>query len=68
MFSQTNFSRLPFIKPPIHSIKVGMTLVIDHSGKVFSKKKPTLKDLALNQEVLALSLSLKNVAKNVYVF
>lgn len=30
--------------------KVGMTLVVDHSGKVFGKKKPTLKDLQINHE------------------
>ena len=27
-----------------------MTLVVDHSGKVFGKKKPTLKDLQINNE------------------
>ena len=32
--------------------KVGMTLVVDHSGRVFSKKKPTIKDLIANHEDL----------------
>ena len=30
--------------------KVGMTLVIDHSGRVHSKKRPTLKDVVANRE------------------
>ncbi len=49
-FTDLFFSRVPLLRPSMRSIKVGMTLVVDHSGKVFSKKKPTLKDLALNHE------------------
>ena len=29
-----------------------MTLVVDHSGKVFSKKRPSIKDLIANHEEL----------------
>lgn len=31
--------------------EVGMTILVDHSGKLFSKEKCTIKDLIVNKEV-----------------
>ena len=31
--------------------QVGLALVKDHSGKLFTKNNPTLKDIAANQDV-----------------
>ncbi len=45
-----------FVTKPYSFAKVGMTLVIDHSGKVFSKHKPTLKDVIVNQEDRVLNM------------
>ena len=30
--------------------QVGMTLVIDHSGRVHTQRKPTIKDVVVNKE------------------
>lgn len=38
--------------------KVGMTLLHDHSGKLFGKKKPTIKDIIINQKV---GLTISNI-------
>ena len=35
-------------------IKVGLPLVVDHSGRVFSRRKPTIKDVATNWEAIML--------------
>lgn len=31
--------------------EVGMTILVDHSGKLFTKEKCTIKDLIVNKEV-----------------
>ena len=36
--------------------QVGLALVVDHSGRCFTKASPSLKDLASNQEVPVLIL------------
>ena len=35
----------------IYVAQVGMSLVTDHSGKLHTKKKPTIKDVLVNQQV-----------------
>ena len=46
---QTMFSHLDLVDvSPV--IKVGLTVLVDHSGKLFKKTKCTIKDVIVNQE------------------
>ena len=39
--------------------RVGMTLVVDHSGRMHIQRKPTIKDVAVNKEAYCISIRVK---------
>ena len=36
----------------LNLFQVGMTLIVDHSGRVHGRQKPTIKDVTVNREAL----------------
>ena len=34
----------------VQILQVGMTMVVDHSGRLFTRRKPTIKDVITNAE------------------
>ncbi len=50
-FEKTNWeNNLQHLFGGSNPIQVGMTLVVDHSGRLFTKRKPTIKDVTTNCE------------------
>lgn len=39
--------------------RVGMTLVVDHSGRMHIQRKPTIKDVVVNKEAYCISIRVK---------
>ena len=39
--------------------QVGMTLVVDHSGRIHTQRKPTIKDVVVNKQAYGVSITIK---------